>query len=101
MKRLLIITTLIFLILAKILKPDTENCYYPETAVVVEICEDEVIVETYTGNLFGFYGSEDWFIGDIASLIIDDCGTSTVEDDIIITAKYSGVWKKIRGIRND
>lgn len=92
MKRMLVITTITFMILAKILKPDTENCYYPETAVVVEICEDEVIVETYTGNLFGFYGSEDWSIGDCVSMIIDSCGTQKVTDDMVIDAHYSA-WK--------
>lgn len=92
MKRLLIITTIIFMILAKILKPESEN-RYPETARVVEIYDDTVVVETSTGNIFEFFGAEDWFVGDIASMIIDSCGTAEVNDDIIITVKYSGVWK--------
>ena len=93
MKRLLIITTIVFMVLAKILKPESEN-RYPETGVVVEIYDDTVVVETSTGNLFEFYGSEDWFVEDIASMIIDSCGTTDVKDDIIIAVKYSGVWKK-------
>lgn len=92
MKRVLIITTVVFMILAKILKPEPEN-RYPETGVVVEIYDDTVVVETSTGNLFEFYGSEDWFIGDCVSMIMDSCGTVEVNDDMIITVKYSGVWK--------
>lgn len=94
MKRVLIITTVVFMILAKILKPESENRYYPETGKVVEICNDTVSVETYTGNVFEFYGSEDWMIGDCISLIMDGCGTAEVNDDVIITVKYSGVWEK-------
>lgn len=93
MKRYLIITTVVFMILAKILKPESENRYYPETGKVVEICNDTVSVETSTGNIFEFYGSEDWFVGDIASMIMDSCGTTCVNDDVIITVKYSGVCK--------
>ena len=47
MKRMLVITTITFMILAKILKPESEN-RYPETGVVVEIYDDTVIVETST-----------------------------------------------------
>lgn len=91
MKRVLIITTIVFMILAKILKPESEN-RYPETGVVVEICNDTVSVETSTGNLFEFYGSEDWFVGDCVSMIMDSCGTPNVTDDMIIDAHYSA-WK--------
>lgn len=70
-----------------------KSTLYPETGKVVEICNDTVSVETYTGNVFEFYGSEDWMIGDCISLIMDGCGTAEVNDDVIITAKYSGVWK--------
>ena len=71
-----------------------KSTLYPETGKVVEICNDTVSVETSTGNIFEFYGSEDWFVGDIASMIMDSCGTAEVNDDVIITVKYSGVWEK-------
>lgn len=69
-----------------------KSTLYPETGKVVEICNDTVSVETSTGNIFEFYGSEDWFVGDCISLIMDSCGTSRVTDDIIIDAHYSA-WK--------
>lgn len=91
MKKLLIIILAIAIIAC------TCSCgkstLYPETGKVVEICNDEVVVETCTGNLFAFYGAEDWFVGDCVSMIMDSCGTTEITDDIIITVKYSGVWK--------
>ena len=69
-----------------------KSTLYPETEKVVEICNDTVSVETSTGNIFEFYGSEDWFVGDCVSLTMDSCGTENVTDDIIIDAHYSA-WK--------
>lgn len=92
MKKLLIIILAIAIIAC------TCSCgkstLYPETGKVVEICNDVVTVETSTGNLFEFYGSEDWMIGDCIGLIMDGCGTAEVNDDVIITVKYSGVLEK-------
>lgn len=91
MKKLLIIILAIAIIAC------TCSCgkstLYPETGKVVEICNDVVTVETSTGNLFAFYGAEDWFVGDIVSMIMDSCGTTEITDDMIIAVKYSGVWK--------
>ena len=64
--------------------------YYPETGKVISVSGDVVTVETCTGNLFEFYGSEDWMIGDCVSMILNSCGTPTVEDDEILKVKYSG-----------
>ena len=64
--------------------------YYPETGKVISVSGDVVTVETYTGNLFEFYGSEDWMTGDCVSMILNSCGTPTVEDDEILKVKYSG-----------
>ena len=95
MKKLLII---LIILLAIVIIACTCSCgkstLYPETGKVVEICNDTVTVETSTGNLFEFYGSEDWFVGDIVSMIMDSCGTTEITDDVIIAVKYSGVWKK-------
>lgn len=92
MKKLLIIILAIAIIAC------TCSCgkstLYPETGKVVEICNDVVTVETSTGNLFAFYGAEDWMVGDTVSMIMDSCGTENVTDDIITTVKYSGVWEK-------
>jgi len=69
---------------------------YPETAKVVEVDyeNDLVTVETFCGFLFAFEGCEDWYIGDCASLIMEDNGTESVKDDEIIMAQYSA-WELV------
>ena len=93
MKKLLII---LIILLAIVIIACTCSCgkstLYPETGKVVSISGDAVMVETSTENLFEFYGSEDWSIGDCVSLTMDSCGTQRVTDDIIIDAHYSA-WK--------
>lgn len=91
MKKLLILILAIAIVLC--VCSCGKSTLYPETGKVVLISGDAVTVETSTGNLFEFYGSEDWFVGDIASMIMDSCGTDVVTDDVIITAKYSGAWR--------
>ena len=92
MKKLLILI-LAIAIIACICSCGKSSTLYPETGKVVEICNDVVTVETSTGNLFAFYGAEDWSIGDCVSMIMDSCGTENITDDIILAVKYSGVWE--------
>lgn len=68
----------------------TEN--YPLTAIVTET-NPEIDVVTITNNsgfVWQFYGVEDWEEGDICSVIMNDNGTETILDDIIITTRYGG-----------
>ena len=92
MKKLLILI-LAIAIIACICSCGKSSTLYPETGKVVEIYDDTVVVETSTGNIFEFFGAEDWFVGDIVSMIMDSCGSTEITDDMIITVKYSGVWK--------
>ena len=92
MKKLMILILAIVIIACTTCSCGKSSTLYPETGKVVEICNDTVSVETSTGNLFEFYGSEDWSIGDCVSMIMDSCGTQKVTDDIIIDAHYSA-WK--------
>lgn len=64
---------------------------YPLTARVyaVDHDADTVVVETCTGILFAFDGAEDWMVGDCASLLMDDNGTTSVLDDCILSARYA------------
>lgn len=68
---------------------NTENLY-PVSAIVTEINEkdDIVTVEDTSGNLWDFYGVEDWTVGDGCAMIMDDNGTENVEDDRIVSTKY-------------
>lgn len=65
---------------------------YAMTTVVVELDEnnDKVICIDFNGNEWVFEGVEDWTIGDIASMVMNDCGTSIVYDDKIVSVKYGG-----------
>jgi len=69
-----------------------ERNTYALTAKVVEIDRERDIVtcEDYNGNLWEFFGCEDWEINDCASLLMDNRGTESVHDDTITHARYSG-----------
>ena len=72
--------------------PKTET-YYPALAVVTETNTktDSVTIMTLPdGNLWEFYGVEDWSGGDLAACIFSDNGTPNFQDDEIITVRYSG-----------
>jgi hypothetical protein len=67
------------------------NNYYALTAQVVKIdrAQDIVTVEDSVGNLWEFYGVEDWEIGDCASMVMDDMGTDRIYDDEIVNVRYA------------
>lgn len=68
---------------------------YALTTKVVELDRenDVVVCEDFNGNLWEFYGCEDWQIDDIASLLMDDNGTPTIYDDEIVSARYNGTFE--------
>lgn len=65
---------------------------YPKTAVIVDLHEEEdlVIAEDANGQNWCFSGIEDWCIGDLASMLMDDMGTEIIYDDEIVDTRYSG-----------
>ena len=64
---------------------------YPLSTVVECINGNEVTTRDFNGNLWVFTdNSEDWFKGDICSLIMHDNYTDIIYDDTIIKAQYSG-----------
>ena len=72
---------------AKAAKPH----YYALATEVVEINRetDVVTCEDCNGNLWEFYGAEDWEIGDNANLLMNSKGTPKIEDDEICGATYA------------
>lgn len=68
---------------------------YPLTTVVVSVDAENDVVTCidYNGNLWEFYGCEDWEQGDIASLLMKNCGTAEIFDDEIIMANYCGTFE--------
>ena len=99
----LVIALTFFLIIASIFfvmqvhKPaEPEHSVYPLTAQVVEVNQENDLVACVdgAGNVWEFYGAEDWQMGDFASLLMDDNGTpETIYDDIITMAQYAGIFE--------
>lgn len=67
---------------------------YPATMKVTEIntTTDVVTMETATGHMYEMTGVEDYLVGDLVSLIMDDKGTADITDDAILDARYAGWW---------
>lgn len=89
-KSILAITTALLAINPFASKTET---YYPALAVVTETNTetDSVTIMTLPdGNLWDFSGVEDWSGGDLAVCIFSDNGTPDLQDDEIITVRYSG-----------
>ena len=66
--------------------------FYAHTAVIVEFNYDEdvVVVEDAIGFLWEFEGVEDYFVGDVVSMLMWNNGTESIFDDIILDVVYSG-----------
>jgi hypothetical protein len=75
----------------------TNGWYYALPTCVVQVDRDNAIVtcEDSNGNLWEFYGCEDWQEGDCASLLMNSKGTPSVYDDAIEGARYSA-WTLTR-----
>jgi len=75
---------------------------YPTTFVVVETDEvsDSMLMVDFNGQLWGWYGIEDIFPGDMIAAIMDDLGTDEIYDDEIVAIRYCGWldgWQDIAG----
>lgn len=67
---------------------------YPLSTVVEYVNGNEITTKDFNGNLWTFIdNSEDWYKGDICSLIMHDNYTDIIYDDTIIKAQYSGFVK--------
>lgn len=69
---------------------------YPATMVItsVDYETDTVSATTATGFIFEFYGTEDWYVGDLAGMIMDDNGTPEIMDDKILQVRYVGTTEE-------
>lgn len=76
-------------------KTGTHSKEYPQTMVVAQIDEpvDSVTIETATGYQYSFWGIEDYEVGDIVSVTMNDNATETIEDDKIVSVRFSGYVK--------
>lgn len=65
---------------------------YPQTFMVISVdnYENLVTIKDFNGNIWQFYGAEDWIENDICSAIMDNRGTKSIFDDEVISVRYSG-----------
>ena len=90
MKRFFAVVTLVLVI--SLVSSSLALCIYPLTAVVMEVNhkEDYILCVDYTGNEWAIDGAEDWMVGDIIAMIMDECGTDEIFDDAIVDYTYCG-----------
>lgn len=70
---------------------------YPATGTVTEVdkASDTVTFTTTNGHSFSFSGCEDWASNDLVSALMWDAGTPQVSDDVILSARYSGIAESL------
>ena len=93
MNLLILVTTIIQLFNLSGAKPmPKEINVYPLVAVVSEVdrAQDIVTFETNNGDLFEWEGVEDLEVNDTCALMMCDMGTPEIEDDVILSIRYSG-----------
>jgi predicted hydrolase (HD superfamily) len=89
MKKLIALTVVMIALLTAV----TANAeVYPAVGVVFDLDyeNDLVVFEDFNQDLWVMEGIEDWDIGDIGALLMDDMGTETIYDDVIVFAHYAG-----------
>lgn len=67
------------------------NHTYGMLAVVtdLDLIEDLVSVSNWNGDVWQFYGVDDWCVGDLVVLVMHDNSTKdSIYDDIILSAYY-------------
>lgn len=74
---------------------------YPLTGIVTEVEHmedtDLITMTTANGNQFSWYtdSTDDWFINDLVSCIMNSNGTDEVYDDEIVDAHYVGTLDQL------
>ena len=65
---------------------------YPTAGIVrnVDHFADMIYIVTFDGQEWAYEGAEDWAIGDIIAMLMDDMGTELIYDDEIVTVNYLG-----------
>ena len=56
----------------------------------VDVNSDVYTIQDYCGNEWEIEGVEDWYEGDLCSMIMYNNGTRDITDDVVITVRYTG-----------
>ena len=64
---------------------------YPSTAIVVSVDRENDVVTCVDGNgeKWEFTEADDWLVGDLVSMLMNDKGTPSIYDDEIVSVRYS------------
>lgn len=67
---------------------------YPKAFIIIDTIPETNIVTLWdsVGNIWEWYGIEDWMPGDIAVAIMDNNNTDIIYDDSILILQYSGMF---------
>jgi hypothetical protein len=67
-----------------------KSSYYSKSGYIIQIDreKDEVTFVDCMGEMWVFYGAEDWLVGDGISAVMDTQGTETIHDDTIVDVRY-------------
>ena len=79
------------------------NEVYPRAMEIIAFEEehDTVVLEDAVGLSWCFYGIEDWEIGDMVIVMLDNNGTpDTITDDIIVDTYFSGYTNPFSAFNN-
>lgn len=95
MKKILVAMLILSAILFTSCLRAADSSQYAKTTKVIEVNQitDTVVCEDYNGNQWEFTECEDWEVGDIATLLMNDNGTENIYDDTIVEARYSGTFE--------
>ena len=68
------------------------NLQYAKSGIVTRVDRktDTVTFVDPSGNEWSFAGAEDWMIDDHIAAVMDDNGTASILDDIIVSVHYEG-----------
>lgn len=90
MKKTIVIITATMLLLSLVSAASAE--LYPTTAMVCRVDRESDLVycKECNGNIWAFFGVEDWEEGDLVSMIMDDNDTELIYDDMILQVRYGG-----------
>ena len=90
---ILIVLALTSCLLPAKMNPPTKQYALTTKVVALDEENDLVTCKDFNGNLWKFYGCEDWAIDDIASLLMSDEGTEKIYDDTILSTRYNGYFE--------
>lgn len=65
---------------------------YAKTTIVVSVDYDADAVECvdFNGNVWAFDGVEDWYVGDFATMLMEDNDDNNIYNDTIVSVRYDG-----------